>query len=65
MARKTGAHGTDCKGLCDKGEPGFIIFLPLAESVVTFTALTADRPGTLLCGRQKSMNKLAFSPMSD
>jgi hypothetical protein len=23
MARKTGAHGTDCDGSCDKGEPGF------------------------------------------
>jgi hypothetical protein len=25
MALKTGAHGTDCGGLCDKGEPGFFI----------------------------------------
>jgi hypothetical protein len=24
MARKTGAHGKGCDGLCDKGEPGFL-----------------------------------------
>jgi hypothetical protein len=24
MARKTGAHGMGCDGLCDKGEPGFL-----------------------------------------
>jgi hypothetical protein len=40
-AQKIGAHGPDCEGLCDKGEPDFFVrggfFWP-----------------TLLCGRQKS-----------